>query len=476
MLGLFGTLNMGSRSLSTQRTGIELAGHNMANANNPAYSRQRVSVETAGAFATTQGIQGTGADVGAIKRIRNELLDDQIAREGSVSGSLLAQQQALKYAQANLGQQIDRLATGAEGSAAANGTGTQHGIAEALADMFNSFQSLSTQPTSEVERKIVLDKGASLANRFNQTDQRLSALRSSLDSNLEVDAKSANTIMSEVARLNDRISTAELLSEGTANDLRDARTAKLEELAALVKFEVSEGDGGAVNISIDGTIMVSGSQTLDQIETYDAGGGQMMLRAKNSTSPLNVMGGSLHGIITARDGEIAELQTDLRALAGLLITEVNAIHANGYGLDGSSGNPFFTGNDASDIQVNRTLVDDPRLLQASGEAGVTGDNSVIVGMAQLQTKQQAGLDGQTFSQRYTQIVASLGESISEVNFQVVDQGVVEKMLKGQRDSISGVSLDEEMTDLIKYQKAFEASARLITTVDEMLDTVVNLIR
>src|SRR5947207_832225 len=119
MLGLFGTLNLSSRSMQTQQQGIEVAGHNMANVNNPAYARQRVAIQTAPAIQNANGIQGTGADAQSITQIRNTLLDNQIVAEGSVTGSLAAQQEALQYAQADLGQALDRSAMGAEGSAAA---------------------------------------------------------------------------------------------------------------------------------------------------------------------------------------------------------------------------------------------------------------------------------------------------------------------------------------------------------------------
>src|SRR5438874_4276663 len=159
MLGLFGTLNLTTRSLQVQQQGIEVAGHNLANVNNPAYARQKIAIATSPAIHTETGmIEGTGADVVAIQQVRNAILDAQLVDENSVTGSLEAQQQTLQYAQSDLGQQIDRGATGAEGAAAASGAGGQHAIGDAVNDLFNSFQSLSTQPSSMTERDIVLNK------------------------------------------------------------------------------------------------------------------------------------------------------------------------------------------------------------------------------------------------------------------------------------------------------------------------------
>ena len=151
-LGLFSTLNMSARSMQVQQQGIEVAGHNMANVNNPAYARQRVTIQTAPTIGSPYGPQGTGAMNVGIVQIRNGLLDKQIVTETSVMGSLEAQQEALQNAQAELGEAIDRSATGPEGTAAAAASGSLHSIGDSLSDLFNSFQSLSTSPSSVSER------------------------------------------------------------------------------------------------------------------------------------------------------------------------------------------------------------------------------------------------------------------------------------------------------------------------------------
>ena len=473
MLGLFGTLDLGSRSLATQRQGVEVAGHNLANVNNPAYARQRLHIQTSPTVSSRVGPQGTGADAVAIVQLRSSLLDRQITSEAGVRGSLEAQQSALQYAQADLGQQLDRLTSGA---AAAQGVGGAHSLSDGLADLFNSFQSLSTNVSSQAERQVVLQKAADLAAQFNQTDRRLGKLTGLLDDSVAADVGSANSLLSGIARLNDQIATTELNKDGAANDLRDLRQQKVEELAKLVKVDVSAGANGTVDISIAGMTMVSGIQVADTLETYDAGGGQILVRATTAGTPLALTGGSIEGTIDARDGAVAGLRSNLDSLASLLITEVNAVHAAGFSLTGSTGAAFFTGNGSANIAVDSALAANPSLLQAAGVAGAAGDNQTALALARLASQGHVGLNGQTFSQRYAQTVAGLGQSLASVNTQLGDQQVVDAMLMGQRDSVSGVSLDEEMTHLTKYQQAFVASAKLIRTVEEMLDTVVNLKR
>ena len=145
-------------------------------------------------------------------------------------------------------------------------------------------------------------------------------------------------------------------------------------------------------------------------------------------------------------------------------------------MSGTNGTAFLTGNDAGDITVNATLLDDPSLIQASGDPDAVGDNTTVLALAQLANTRYASLGNQTFNERYNQTVAQLGQELDSTNSQVTNEETVMNALQQQRDSVSGVSLDEEMTDLMKFQRAYQASARLISVLDSMLDTVVNLKR
>lgn len=475
MLGLFGTLNLATRSLSTQRQGTEVAGHNLANVNNPAYARQRLQLTTSATVPDTLGPQGTGAEAYAITQLRSALLDRQILGEASVLGSLESQQRTLQYAQTNLGQLIDRQTTGSEGAASAGGVGGQHGLAEELSSLFNAFQSLSTNPTSTAERQVLLLKAQTVATQFNQVSGRLGELNSLLNESMSVDVESVNRMLGELAQLNEQIVSLEV-GGSVANDLRDTRQQRLEELGKLIKIDTFEADSGSIDISIDGVAMVTGRNVLEKIEVYDPGSGQLAVRAQGTGTAMTLTGGAIQGTMEARDGALATLRSEVETLASALITEVNAIHSGGYGLAGTTGLRFFTGTNAATIAVNDALLADPNAIQASAVSGATGNNEVILQLAQLGNARIAALGSQTFGNAYGQTVAKLGQSLSSVSTQIDNQTNVDELLKRQRDSFSGVSLDEEMTDLIKFQKAFEASARLVSIVDEMLDTVIGMKR
>ena len=174
----------------------------------------------------------------------------------------------------------------------------------------------------------------------------------------------------------------------------------------------------------------------------------------------------------ARDGTLATLRTSINSLATNLITQVNTLHSAGFSPTGTTGANFFSGTDASDISVNQSLVDDPALIQASGSALATGDGSVALSLAQLASTAVSALNNQTFSGAYGAAVGKLGEALSNANNQVSSQTAVANMLASQRSSVSGVNLDEEMTNLMTYQRAYEASANLVTTINQMLQTII----
>jgi flagellar hook-associated protein 1 FlgK len=172
-----------------------------------------------------------------------------------------------------------------------------------------------------------------------------------------------------------------------------------------------------------------------------------------------------------RDGALAQLQNSVNTLASQMITQVNGIYSTGYDLNGNTGQNLFTGTDAANIGVNSAVVNDPSTFQASGTAGDSVDNTTVLALAQLGNQSIAGLNGQSFSGSYAGTVEALGSALESVNSQSTSSAAVSSMLTNQRSSESGVSTDEEMTNLITYQKAYEASAELITTLNEMLQTL-----
>jgi flagellar hook-associated protein 1 FlgK len=465
MLGLFSTLNLASRSLQAQMTGIEVTGQNISNINTPGYSRQTVQISASPDIATSVGPEGTGADATSIQQMVSNLLNNQIQSQNSTSGYWNSQQSALQSAENGL----DEFLNGSSSTSSTSSTGStsDSGLSGQLTALFNAFQSVATSPTSISARQALISQAQTVAASFNNIDSQLTSLKSSLNSSLSSNVTSANQLLTGIATLNSQIATAQF-SGGNANDLSDEREQDLENLSQLTNITTSSGANGAVNVTIGGQTLVSGNTVNDTLQTYDAGGGQMLVQTATGKVNLTLTGGSMQGTIDARDGTLATMQSSVNTLASTLITQVNTTQSGGYGLTGTTGNSFFNGTDASTITVNPSLVNDPSLVQASDSATAPGDNTVALALANLATTTQSGLDNQTFNDSYDSTVQDLGTALQNANTEVTNQTAVTSMLSTQRGSVSGVNVDEEMTNMMTFQQAYQASAQLVTTINTML--------
>ena len=465
MAGLFDTLALGANSLSTYRKAIDTTGHNLANVNTPGYTRQRLLIEATTVDGGAWGPIGNGSEAVKIQQLQNKTTLKQLQIEASVEGSLSAKQEALQQALVFLQESIDRNG--------GSGTNTK-GISQGLADFFAAAQSVAASPASIADRRLFLEKAQELATKFNTADARLDSLQQGLSDRVTAEVSEANALVTEIAKLNESIVSEEALSPGYANDLRDSRQLKLEALAKLVKIDTAEQENGAVNVSIGGNLVVDGRDVAGTLETFDAGGGNLQVRLAGQGTALALTGGSIQGTIAVRDGELAGLRSEINQLASTLISEVNAVHSTGFGLDGTTGANFFTGSTAADIAVNSTIISNPRLFQASGIAGESGNNTVAQAIASLNQKTHAGLGSVSFSNKQAATIAALGQELATAESELADQKTISQFVRNQRDSISGVSVDEEMTNLIMFQKAFQASAKLISMTDEMLATIIEM--
>jgi len=466
MLGLFGTLDLAARSLSVQQEQMTISGQNLANVNDPSYGDEQLVTSQSTPLPTQIGDEGTGIQMTGITESRNPLLDSQIQAEASVTGSLTAQQTSLQNAEAYLDEQISS-------TSSSTVPDSPNGLASDLSNLFNAFQSLSTDPSNLSLRQSAVESAQNVSAQFNQVSAQLSTVQANLNTSIQNDVASGNQDLNTIAKLNQQIVAAEAAG-GSANQLIDQREATLEKLAGLANFSTTTEANGAVDVNIGGVTMVSGVNVTDQLQAYDPGNGQLQVRAQNAATQLTLTGGSIEGEITARDGALATLQTGLNTLASQLITQVNSIYSSGYDLNGNTGQDLFTGTNASDIGVNSNVVTDPSQFQAAGTPNAAGDNTVVLALAQLGNKSLAGLNNQTFSGNYAQTVSNLGEAISSVNDQLNNSQAVSQMLTTNRSAASGVSIDQEMSNLIQYQKAYEASAELVTTLNQMLQTVVSM--
>ena len=467
---------MAARSLQTQMAGVEVAGQNLANVNTPGYSRQRVVIESNAPIVTSLGPVGTGASVQAIQQVVDTMLNGQIQNQASQTGYWTAQQSALNSLQTSLGEFLNSAA-----STTATGAATStSGLSDRLGAFFNALKSLATTPASMPARQAVIGAAQSLATTIQQINTRLSSLHADLDTSLNNQVSSANQLLTGIAGLNEQIANSETVGSGTANDLRDLRQQKLEELSKYLNYQSSTAADGSVTVAVlsnSNQTLISGNQVLNALKTAtDPATGQLQVWTTANNNLLTgvsygLTSGSLEGTVDARDGALATMHNSLDQLASNVISQVNTLHSTGFNLAGGTGNVLFTGGNAAGIAVNQTIAVDVSLLQASGTAGAEGDGSVALSLAQLAASAQPALGNQTFSGSYAQSVAQVGTALSNANDQVSTQTAVAGMLASQRSSISGVNIDEEMTTLMMFQRAYQASAHVVTTVDQMIQTL-----
>ncbi len=471
MAGLLGDLVNASRALAAHQTGVQVAGRNIANVNTPGYARQRVILGDRAVVDSRLGPVGSGVEALGVKQIRDSFLDVQVTREGSRTSYLTAKQDAFDKAESALGEQIDR---STDSAILGEASGATTGLASALNSFFAGFDNVSASPSEPAAKQVLLQKADSLVGKFNLADSRLADLQTDLTSQIDSEAGKATDLLGQIADLNRQITIAEVGAPESALALRDQRQSRLEELGQYVNFSSSSivGSNGQIQISTKDTsgntvVLVDGADRI----------GSIGFNGTNFTGPggvaLAVTGGSLGGNLTARDGAIQKLRDDLKTTATQLATAVNRAY-----------NPTAGTGDFFKVPPASGLIElDPALTAANlktTDTGNSGANEIALAVANLgQKKFSVGsgdlIDG-SIGGFYNKVVSGFGETIVGNNATLEDQKIVGDMILQQRDSVSGVSMDEEVTDLMKFQRAYQASSRVISVIDSMLESLINSVR
>lgn len=469
MAGLLGSMEVANSGLRAAQVAIDTTGSNLANVGNAAYARRRANLEAARSGNAFPG----GVDVTDVQGVRDRLLEAQISRETSLTGQLEARQRVLKLAEGYLGQTVDAQ-TQATAGATVSSLAADGSLSSALSLFFNSARSLATNPASLPGRESFLANASQLADRLRQVDGRLSQLAVDLDQDITGTASRANDLLSAVATLGRQISSVGL-SQGLSATvaMEDQLQQRIGELSTLVPLEYGFDADNQFQLSIAGVSVVEDGKRVGSLRVSGAAGALQVDVVADSGAAARVTGGQVGGLVGVRDGALAEARARNDTLASVLIASVNNVHATGIGLGGASGRDLFSGTGAGDIRVDPVIRDDPRLLQLSASGG-SADGSVATAIGRLDDRPQASLSGMTFSGFYGQTVSGLGQHLVSVNNQIADQSAIAGLLSQQRTAISGVSLDEEMSQLLVYQRAYQASARLVSVVDSLMETVVNL--
>ncbi len=467
MMDIFGVFNMGAKALTVQQKGIYVTGNNIANVNTPGYSRQRLNMSTDVPVNTGIGPVGSGVTANEIERVYQRFLGVQINNETQSLGQWEARKDSL--------ERVELIFNESGG----------YGLNQVMSEFWNAWQDLTNNPSGSVERTVLLAKSEMLTATLSKNYEDLQKIQRDIDSNLKGAVDEINRLSENIIDLNQKIIQME--SGGhTANDYRDQRDLVLNELSEFIDIDSYEDANGAVTISVgSGQVLVEGTRSYKLSTQPDASGHQDITWMDSSGNTViitnDISKGKLKGWLDARDIDIDNSLNKLDTLAQDLMTEVNALHAAGYGLDGSTGNDFFAGAaTAAGIQVNPLIAGDTNLIAAAESFNLVpgdkpGDNGNAIAIANLQEAQIMNGNTATFGAYYDSMVSDAGLAVQQATSYYDHQSQMVLQVENYRESISGVSIDEETVNLIKYQNAYQAAAKLINTADEMMETVLSMI-
>ena len=464
--GLYDALRMGVSALKTQSRAIETVSRNMANVNNPTYSRQRVIF---GNVAPTAGGTSVTVDALQVEQLRDVLLDRQVARENSNDAALAAETAAYDRGETAMGETISSVKNPSSSS-----TGGGNSLANAVSGFFGAARQLATDPTNATQKQMFFQTAKTMAERFQFSHERLAEVQTDLTDLTSKDVDKANLLLSSIKDLNASIASQESSTGEKALTLRDERQARVEDLSLIMNFKSSTLPDRPNQIQITAAsaagadvVLVSGDTTLNPL-SFDG----TSVQVGPSGTALTIKGGSVAGNLKARDGALQTLSDNLDQMASQMVTSVNAV----YNPAGTAQN-FFNpaGTQAGTITLASGLTE--ANVRASAPGGAAGDGSVAQQISELDTRSFSTVTGDkingTLGQSYASAISLFSYSVSQTKMQHENQSGVLNAIRGQRDSVSGVSLDEEAAELMKYQRAFQASARILSLIDQVLDTVVS---
>ena len=453
MAGLFGILSIADQSIQAQQSGLDVTANNLANVNSPGYTRQVALLSEQAPFSTSSG-GGGGVTLDKIQSVRDSVLEIRLNQETSNQNRLTSMQQQLGPVQTMFSDQ-----SGA-------------GLGTALDSFFNSLQQLTTNPTDGAQRQAVITAAQTLAQTFNQVSTGISQQISGADQEVVQSVSQVNTLTSQIATLNGEIADTQNAGQNTS-ELVDQRTNLVRNLSQLMDFNVSDGGDGQITLTgSQGAPLVVG-RTGAQLTTATTAAGVHDIFDAGVDITSTITGGSLAGMISVRDQTLPQLSSQLDTLASSLSNAINAQNQAGFTPAGVAGGNLFTVPPATGAAGLMALAtSNPNDIAASSSATAAGDNSNLLAMAGLQ--QQAIIGGKTPDNAYAGLITTIGSVLNGVNTQQQASSLVLTQLQSQRDSLSGVSLDEESINLNQFQSAYQAAARVVAVINTLTDEAINL--
>ena len=463
-MGLTDILNTARDAMSAQTFGLTVTGQNVANVNTPGYVRRQANLET-----RDMGDRNFGSvHVAGLRRIDDRFVDQRHLALTGTSAEAASRDQLLGQAEA--------LFNDFEGT----------GLGSSLNALFSSFSALAASPTDLTTRATVLQNAQTFAEQVRTGSEQMQNFRTDLFAQARELTEQVNTKLDSIAELSGRINLARAGGEEPA-DLEDKRDATLLELADLVEIHTYTDGEGQLVVQGPGVTLMQGDIARHLSIDIDSGGSLKVLaeNAKGSGSGNDITAflsaGQLSGVLTVRDHDLVEMQDDLDAFAFNVAGQINSVHASGFGLDGASGRQLFTlggtqAGAAASLQLDATMMGRPdRVAASNSPAELPGNANQALLLAQVGDNPIAALGNLDPGQAYARIVGRVGQRKADSAATLETRKAMTAQVETARQSISGVSLDEEMISLSKYQRAFEAASRVFTTADQLLKDLLDMV-
>lgn len=455
-MGLSSTMEIGRRGLVIYQVATEVTGENIANVNTEGYSRQRVVLESAPPTTHSGFPLGTGVRISTVERYYDGLLQQQLVTANSASGYDALYSQVLQQIEPSFNEL------------------TGDGIGTAITNYFQAWQDLSTNPSGTTERQVLLSRAQILADNFQSVSTTLTDTIAAQDTSLTSLTLDINNMLTNIATLNGQIKQTELVS-GNANETRDQRDQLVKQLSEQMGIKYTENSDGTTDVYVQdsgstyylvqgnraGALSLDGSSPARTVTITDVNGAT---KGVDDTLYTAQDGGTLWATLQLRDVTVPGYLDQLDTLAQDIINGVNSQHQAGYDINGIAGEAFFSGTSAATFGVS--ISDTNKIAAAGSSSTAPGGNENALAIAELQSG---------YSISYNTLVAQVGLDVEQAETVAAQDEAYVKQLNTLRDSYSGVSLDEELTNLVMYQRSYQASAKLVTTVTEMMDTVINMV-
>lgn len=456
MSSFAGILNVARNAMSVSQAAVQIASHNIANANTAGYSRQREVLTANEPEISPLGIFGTGVSLATIQRARDALLDQDFRDSASISSGNSTRSAMLQRIEDVFGEPSDT------------------GLAASLDAFLNAWSELAADPANASAKTQVQQAGISLTNTFHRITRQLDTLNSETLTKALNDVTDVNRLAEQIASINHRIVSMEGTGD-TASDLRDQRDLLIDQLGKYANVRVIDNQDGSNAVLLGTLALVDGDVSKSIALTSTASSFSLFLGG--STNEMRNIGGELGALQQLRSGDIGTLRTQLDALAAALVNDVNTVHRTGWSAAAGTNVDFFDAtpgnNTAARINLSATVSANAAAIAAGAIVSEPGDNSVALALAGLRTAAPSATTG-TFGSDFRNIIGTLASTTGQVKNSEMVYKTLSEQADARRTAVFGVSVDEELIQVMRQQQSYAAASKMIKTVDEMMQTLLSV--